>query len=391
MKTTGDQHLIKKINTSLVLETINRHAPLSRAKVAEMTKLNKGTVSNLVNELIENHLVYEIGTGESSGGRKPVMLLFNKEAGYAIGVDLGVDYILTVLTNLHGEIVQESTEALASKSFPSAMKQVKAAIEAMIKQAPPSPHGIVGIGVGVPGIVDEEGTVLFAPHLQWSDANVKRHLEAHFPYPVYVDNEANAGAIGEKKAGAGKDAANLVYISVGTGIGTGTIINGALFRGASGFSGEMGHMTIEAFGKPCACGNRGCWELYASESALLGLAEERFAEREDANLDALLRRAEQGDETAIKLFRQIGSYLGIGIANIVNIFNPELIIVGNRMTKAERWLRPAIQNTLDRRSLPFHRRHAALDFSQLGVRSCALGAADFAVAGFLAGIKVVVQ
>ncbi|MBU5440713.1 ROK family transcriptional regulator [Paenibacillus sp. MSJ-34] len=391
MKTTGDQHLVKKINTSLVLETINRHAPLSRAKVAEMTKLNKGTVSNLVNELIENHLVYEIGTGESSGGRRPVMLLFNKEAGYAIGVDLGVDYILTVLANLHGEIVQDSTETLASKSFPSAMKQVKAAIEAMIKQAPPSPHGIVGIGVGVPGIVDEEGTVLFAPHLKWSDANVKRQLEAHFPYPVYVDNEANAGAIGEKKAGAGKDAANLVYISVGTGIGTGTIINGALFRGASGFSGEMGHMTIEAFGKPCSCGNRGCWELYASESALLELAEERLAVPEDANLDALLRKAEQGGAAAIELFEHIGRYLGIGIANIVNTFNPELIIVGNRMTKAERWLRPAIQNALDERALPFHRRHAALDFSRLGVRSCALGAADFAVAGFLAGIKVVVQ
>lgn len=392
MKTTGDQYLVKKINSSLVLDTILSNAPISRANVAEITQLNKGTVSNLVHELIENHLVYEIGTGESSGGRKPVLLLFNKHAGYTIGVDLRVHELLTVLTNLEGEIVQERLAPLTSVKEEDVLKLLCKEISEMIALAPPSPHGIVGIGIGVPGIVDEAGAVLFAPHLQWRNVPLKSMLDQHFPYPVYVDNEANAGAIGEKKFGAGRTAANLIFASVGTGIGTGIIINGSLFRGASGFSGEMGHMTIEAFGPLCACGNHGCWELYASEQALFTQTNLLQANRDPLSVHHIqeaVARAERNDTEIIDALQRIGSYLGIGMANIINIFNPELIIIGNRMTQAEPWIRDPILSVLNERSLPFHHEQVKLTFSTLGLYSTALGAADFAISGFLSSIKVV--
>ncbi|GIM45119.1 hypothetical protein DNHGIG_06680 [Collibacillus ludicampi] len=149
MKTTGDQSLVKKINKSIVLETIKNNFPLSRSQISEMTGLNKGTVSSLVNELIAEDLVYEVGPGQSNGGRRPVMLLFNKVAGYAIGVDLGVNYILTVLTNLRGEIVKEHMTSLNQTSFAFIFNTLKQSIQTMIDHTPPSPYGIVGIGIGI--------------------------------------------------------------------------------------------------------------------------------------------------------------------------------------------------------------------------------------------------
>src|SRR5699024_5726111 len=161
MRITGDQYLIKKINKSIVFDTIRQNHPISRAQISETTNLNKGTVSSLVKDLIDDNLVYEIGPGESSGGRRPVMLLFNHVAGFAIGVDLGVNYILTVLTDLEGNPVEEIRTTLENISFDSVISTLFQSIRTLIERAPDSPRGIVGIGIGVPGIVEEKGTVLF--------------------------------------------------------------------------------------------------------------------------------------------------------------------------------------------------------------------------------------
>lgn len=430
IKITGDLNLMKKINKSIVLELLRKASPLSRAEVAKTTGLTKATVSTLVAELIEENLLYEIGTGESSGGRKPVMLVFRQDAGYAVGVDLGVRDIHAVLTDLKGTIIHETRSSLRGMDTPEqVLGRLKECLRRLLNKAPASPYGVVGIGVGVPGITDDKGTVLFAPNLGWRNIPLQSLLEAEFKVPVIIDNEANAGAVGEKEFGIGKNVSNMIYISVGIGIGSGIILKDELYRGASGYSGEMGHITVHADGRPCRCGNVGCWELYASEQAILAEAEallspgaedaaggvvpgtaggagvygvpgggasDAASETEDgfaevprqAELEALAVLADSGNEAAQELFKRTGRYLGVGIVNIINTFNPELIIIGNRFTLAERWLAPSVREVIHERALPYHRERLRLEFAGLGLRSSVAGAASFAVTGFFAERKV---
>lgn len=382
--TTGDLTLIKKINTSIVLEAVLKHAPLSRAQISEITGLNKATVSSLVQDLIDSHLVVENGPGQSSGGRKPVMLLFNGQAGYAVGVDLGVNYIRGVLVDLEGNVsaeLQHSLNRQHQREF--TLKHLIQCIEDLMSKAPASPYGIIGIGVGVPGIVDDQGTILFAPNMEWKQVELQRMLEERFELPVTIDNEANAGAQGEQKYGAGRGIAHQIYVSVGIGIGTGIILNKELYKGSSGFSGELGHLSIEYGGKPCRCGNEGCWELYASENALLERAEPLGFDK----LEDLLEAAEAGDERVRELFYSIGEYLGVGISNIVNVFNPNVVIIGNRMSRAKVWMEEAVQESVARRTLPYHRERLQILFAELQDQSAVRGAAYYAISKFFTKIK----
>ncbi|WP_256975475.1 ROK family transcriptional regulator [Paenibacillus sp. MY03] len=371
------------MNTSIVLDAVLKHAPLSRAGISERTGLNKATVSSLVLDLIDAHLVYEIGPGESSGGRKPVMLLFNEKAGYAVGIDLGVNYIRGILTDLAGGVIADTHIELGRANQELPLEQLTGCIDGLIKQAPDSPYGIVGIGVGVPGIVDDQGVILFAPNMKLKQVALKGMLESRYSLSVTIDNEANAGAQGEQTYGAGRGIRNQIYVSVGIGIGTGIILNKELFKGASGFSGELGHLSIQYDGKPCSCGNQGCWELYASENALL----EQASSLGYASLGQLLKAAEQGDERVRQLFSDIGYYLGVGIANIVNVFNPDVVIVGNRMSSAATWIGPAMREAVEARALPYHRAQLSILFAELQEQSAVRGAAYYAISDFFAKVK----
>ncbi|QGQ94432.1 ROK family transcriptional regulator [Paenibacillus psychroresistens] len=393
LKITGDLNLIKKINTSIVLDVIVRQYPISRARISEVTGLTKATVSSLVNDLIASHMVTESGMGESSGGRKPVMLLFNKCAGYAIGIDLDIHCIIGVLTDLEGNIVDEIRIDLKALSVDAVVVDLKTCIRQLIEHSPKSPYGIIGIGIGVPGMVNEAGTIVFAPNLAWENVSIQALIAEEFNIPVIIDNEANAGAVGEKQFGAGKSTSNMIYVSLGVGIGTGIIIKNELYRGFSGISGEMGHVTIEAHGRKCSCGNIGCWELYASENALLEKAKAlSFASANPPpSIQELIHLAETGNQEVIELLVQTGQYLGMGIINIMNTFNPELIIIGSRLTAAEPWLLKPIQQLIAERSFPYSRREMRIEFSSLGAKSTVLGAAFFAIAHFFATTKISVE
>ncbi|AOZ93469.1 ROK family protein [Paenibacillus crassostreae] len=384
MKITGDQALVKKINKSIVLDTIRRHGPLSRIQVSEKTGLNKATVSNLVLELLANYLVEEIGPGESSGGRKPTMLLFHRSAGHAIGLELSVTHLTGILTDLEDNIVAEYSTRLTQRDFPSVLDEMHQAIRSLMQKAPSSPHGVVGIGVGVPGMVDDSGTILFAPNLGWEKIPLKDILEDAFSIPVTIDNEANAGAEGELHYGAGIDVHHLIYISAGMGIGSGIIVDGQLYKGARGYAGETGHMTIEANGSKCSCGNQGCWELYASEITYGDLSKDLPAH----TTQELIPHALQHDPAILGLFNTIGHYLGIGITNIINSFNPELIIIGGPLAEAKEWLESPLQSVVAQRTLPYHRSQLQVQFSALGSHSTMLGASYAAVSQFLGRVRV---
>lgn len=383
---TWNQHVVKQENKSLVLETILHKSSISRADIATLTGLNKGTVSSLVNELLDENLINESGPGKSSGGRRPVILLFNQVAGYSIGIDLGVNYILGVLTDLNGDICSEQQMNFTNLTYEEILEEMFKITDLLITAAPKSTYGIIGIGVGVPGVVNKDKKILLAPNLNWRNIDLKTTLEQRYRVPVTIENEANAGAYGEKNFGIGKEFNNIIYISVGIGIGVGLILNGQLYRGNNGFSGEFGHMAIEVNGPQCSCGSKGCWELYASEKSLLLHANRVGLDPDQKNalsLERVIDMANNGSADAIQLFDTAGKYLAVGINNIVNIFNPEQVIIGNKMAEAEHLLEKPMIDWIQNQSLWFSQKDLNINFSNLRTYSTALGVAAFTTEEFL--------
>ncbi|MEH7120647.1 xylose repressor [Neobacillus vireti] len=378
---TADQMLVKKINQKLILKEIVANSPISRAKLSETTGLNKSTVSSQVNALIEKNLIFEIGQGQSSGGRKPVMLIFNKNAGYSIGIDIGVDYINSILTDLKGNIVLEDFQQLEGQTAGEMKDILFLKIKQFISQMPESPYGLVGIGLCVPGLVNSEQKVIFTPNLEWDySLDIKSLIEQEFKVPVFLENEANAGAYGEKEFGAAKNYDNLVFVSVHTGIGVGIIINNELYRGVRGFAGEMGHLTIDLNGLKCSCGNRGCWELYASEKALL---KSLSKQQEKLSNQDIIQLANDNNPEILMALQQFGFYLGIGLTSILNTFNPQAVIIRNNIVEALPMVLNSIKNSVSSRTYQQLENNYELLVSTLGKHAPALGANSIAIEHFL--------
>src|SRR5690625_2263047 len=387
---TFNQHVVKKENKIIVLETIKEYSPISRTNIANKTGLNKGTVSSLVNELLKKDIIYESGPGQSSGGRKPVMLLFKKQAGYSIGIDLGVNYLLGILTDLEGNIINEQKVDLHVLSYKTIEKLLFEVIDALITNAPRSTYGIIGIGIGVPGVVSNDGEILLAPNLNWKQIQMKSILQDKYNLPVIVENEANVGAYGEKIYGVGQDFDDIIYVSVGIGIGVGLILNSKLYKGKNGFSGELGHTTIEVTGERCSCGNTGCWELYASERALLHRAKKLKSNVPDktATLESLNLLAEDNKNVA-HLFESVGDYIGVGINNIIRTLNPELVIIGNRIISARKWIDAPLKHRIQTYPPDFKGNSFDLKYATLGTYSAALGASAFTVENFIDSLSII--
>ena len=380
MAQTWNQHLVKKENKTLVLQTIKEKAPISRASIAQVTGLNKGTVSSLVSELIEEDFIQESGTGESSGGRRPVMLLLNDKAGFTISIDLGVKKILGALTDLSGNRIIEREIPITDSSLEIVTDILYDLIDQLKENAPLSRYGIVGIGIAVPGVVTTEGEILLAPNLGWKKVQLKKMLSDRYQLPIIVENEANAGAYGEFMYGAGQHSQELIYISASIGIGVGLILDGKLYKGLRGFSGEFGHMTIEKDGRACRCGNRGCWELYASEKALLELAK-----NDGLSVDSIaeiIKKAGEQNGVAIKALGQVGDYLGVGITNIIHIFNPEQVIIGGSLSEATAILLPAIEDRIEKNAIGFNKNDVRLNEATLNKYSVLLGITAFNIENF---------
>ncbi|MFC0273382.1 ROK family protein [Metabacillus herbersteinensis] len=399
MALTGDQFLVKEINKTVVLEAIRQHSPISRAVVCKITGLNKGTVSNLVNELIESHFVYETGPGESSGGRKPVILMLNSRAGFSIGINLKVHLISAILTDLQGTIIERIEVPLNTISQDDIYGHLKRTIQSLISKVPDSHYGVVGIGVAFPGTIDESGTILIAPTLKWKNVPLQKMLENDFSLPVVVNNEAKVGALGETEFGLGRDSTNMLYISIGHGIGASIMLNKELYRGQLGFSGEVGHTTFYIQGETCECGNVGCWQHYASVKPLLhqaaqidGITEHlhRFG-KTSPDMDVLVELAKEENKHVILLFESIGKNIGIGISNLVRILNPELVIIGGEMAAAEEWLIQPVTQMVKQRASLYYEKQLRILFSQLGDDAIFLGAASIAISQLFKKTRVTIN
>lgn len=381
---TASNALIKKINKSIVFETIKLKGPISRAEIAKQRGLNKATVSKMVTELIKESFIKEIGEGQSSGGRKPIMLHFNQNAGYSIGIDLGVNYITGILTDLNGNIVERTQVNLCSTNFLKVLRSINKVIETLKNNSPLSPYGIVGIGIGVPGQINQNGDILFAPNLNWRHINLKEKIEKKHLIPVEIVNEANAGAHGEHILGVGRNIKNQIYISIGIGIGTGIIINHNLYEGSFGTSGEMGHFSINVEGRKCPCGSKGCWELYASEGALLdsALKTNIIDNKQSFDLNVLLAEARMGNSAVLKILEELGENIGYGLVNIINTFDPEIITIGNRIVQFQHWIAPPITKVVQERVSNYSKLNTGIRFSILKDNAVTLGVNLFTISSF---------
>lgn len=376
---------MKEINKSVVLNRIRFYSPISRSQISTDTGLNKATVSALIDELLREELVVEVGHGQSRVGRRPIMLLFNAKVGTVLGVELGVEYIRIVVTDLAAKVLSTHSQPLPKDADATeVIEALVAAIEEAKASAPETNYGLVGIGIGVPGLVDfRRGIVLRAPHLNWANIPLKAMLESRFGVPVFVDNEANAGALGEKLYGAGTHISNLMYISAGTGIGTGIIIGNELLRGADGVAGEFGHMSIDTHGLACTCGNSGCWELYASERAVTSGYQRLTGE--SMSFEDVLDRLHMSDPAALQVFQSVGQYLGVGIVNLINGLNPSMILLGNRLAEGGKSVTDAVQQVIAARCFIGPYSKVTVQVASLGRDTCAVGSAALVLHHFFSG------
>ncbi len=389
---TGDQTLVREINLSVIMRRLLEHASLSRASLAEVTGLNKSTVSSLVQQLIDMNFVHETGFSSSGVGRPPIMLELNPQAGYIVSCELGVDFISVLCANFGGEVIWRMKENTVGAQGQDA---IMSRVLALLHQAADCGAsrcvgcgGLLGVAVGVPGLVEQAtGTLLFAPNLQWRDVPVRDILSGAFDgVPVFVDNEANMAALGETLFGAAKGYNEVLYISAGVGVGGAVVRHGQLVRGTTGFASEFGHMTIDPDGMPCNCGNRGCWETLVSQSAVFRLAWGAVdagqpsmlpaltgGDRNRLSIPLLVEAAAQGDVAARAAFEGVGRNLGIGIASLINAFNSDLVVLGGMLSLAGQWLLPVVRAEVARRALRWNAEATAILLAQHGFDACVMG------------------
>lgn len=323
---TGNQELIRDINSRLVLTYIINNGPISRAALSKTLGLTKATVSTIVQQLIDKQLIIELGSDNTSRGRKPILLTFNPKCGYVISIDLDWDKITFMSCHLEGadyEIIHYSNH----KSKTEIMDYLIQLIENHIKILPSSPHGVIGICLAIHGVT-YQNQITFMPYGPYEGIDFSGILQDHFSIPIYLENEANLSVIGEKIFCYNYP--NMAGISVHSGIGLGLIINHELFSGYNGNAGEFGHTIVEMNGKPCPCGNLGCFEQYASERALL-LTYMTQKKLDSATIEMLIDDYYAHDPDAIQLITQFVQYMSIGINNILNMFNPDVIVINSTL------------------------------------------------------------
>jgi len=345
----------RKINRQITLNLLRRHQPMSRADLARRSGLQRSTVSAIIDQLIDEGWVTEGAISRVPRGRRPRFLHLNAERAGIIGVDLRPVTSTVGLAGLDARFVSQTV--FATPREPDLFIEELAQAIGRLRNGHPR---IVceGIGISLPGRVDGSGRLIFAPNLGWRDVELKVQIEAAIGLPVALDNAANACALSEVWFGQHPDhLKHLVAVAVSEGIGVGLLLNGQLVHGAHAMSGEFGHVGIDPDGPLCACGLRGCWERYASNTAAIRYFVE--AAEADASpvhapprFDDILRLADDGDTRATRALERMGGFLGIGLAALANGLAPEVIVVVGDVTAAWDRVGSIVLEEVRRRSLP---------------------------------------
>lgn len=379
---------MRELNKALILNLVRQERTLSRTDIARRTRLSRSTVSTIVSELIEEGWVAECGTGKSRGGRRPILLAFNYQAGYVLGIGAGATHLLALVTDLDAKILAQIERPFDAAEGPQTGLPAIASIgQDCLDQAGIEASQLIGVGVGVPGPLDfQKGTIVAPPIMPgWSGIPVREQLQEALKAPVYLDNDANLGALGERHYGAGRGLDNLAYIKIATGVGCGLIIDGTIYHGQSGAAGEIGHVTIDEEGPPCKCGSYGCLEAMVGGPAIAQRAMMAIEAGQPTILAESIsngrltaqdvdRAARQGDQLSQQLFRTAGRLVGIAVADVINLLNPGRVIIGGGVSQAGELILESLRETANQRSMRAAIGSADIVQAQLGRLSTALGA-----------------
>lgn len=372
---------VRATNLAVVLRFVRANAPCSRADIAASTGLNKATVSSLVAELIERHLVREIGLTEHRIGRPATMIVLDGAAYAAVGLEVNTDHLAVVAIDLAGAKLLSWRRAFNGRH--TAPAKAVAAVAALARKAvakvKADQREVLGLTVGVAGLVDSTGVVRHAPNLGWRDIPLRAALTDALDnpdFPVAVDNDANLAVRAEHRYGPYAGVPNLIYLDGHAGVGAGVIADGRLVRGARGYSGEIGHVVVDRNGPPCACGRRGCLEAVAGITALIRRVggDDDPADLEP-EVEDVLRRAKAGQRVVLDALADIGRHLGYGVSLLANLFNPEVVVLGGYYVPFAQWLLPQAEAELARLTVAPDAGGCRLVASTLGHGAAAMGGA----------------
>ncbi|MDF1499521.1 MAG: ROK family transcriptional regulator [Anaerolineales bacterium] len=335
----GNRKLIRAINRSSVLYSIMRFGPISRTDVAERTGLSAATISGITAELIESDIIFEKEAGDSSGGRKPILLSINPQGGYVVGLKLAEDNITAALLDLEANLIETYTDKFENHTTDDAIHSLNNVISDLLQIGEIRKEQLIGVGVGLAGIVDAEtGVLQHSPIFGWHDFDLKNSLQDKLEVPVYLDNDVNTLTLTEKWFGAGQGVDHFLTVTIGRGVGLGIVIDGQLYHGSHGGAGEFGHTVINPEGVVCDCGKRGCLETIVSDPSLMRSAADAYAagrsNEEVSDIEELVKLGQEGHPVVTEIFDQAADALAQGLANLINVLCPQLIIISGEGIRA---------------------------------------------------------
>ena len=335
----GTKGLIRDINNSRVLQIIQARGPISRAEIAKLAQLPPPTVTIIVNAFLradlvrETDFVRENADGGSVLGRRPIMLTLNEQAGFAVGVKLRPDGLTATVTDLCGAPLYHVDRPLDASAPHEVLRRIASEARAALEEAGVAEAKVLGLGIGMPGLIDHvRGVCRYSSLLGWSEVDVKATLEEILSMPVYVDNDVNMLTAAQIAYGAGREVSEFLTITIGRGIGLGIVVRGEIYRGTFGGAGEFGHTKVESELR-CECGAIGCLEAVASEDGICAQIAAVCGEQA-MEIEQAIALAMSGDPEVRGIFERAGGALGRGIGNLLNLFNPQLVIVTGEGTRA---------------------------------------------------------
>lgn len=391
----GNVKQVKKVNRMTVLDIIRKHELISRQELAKLTGLTPAAITGIVRELLDRGFVTEEGSGESSGGRRPVKLKFNHESGYVIGMEVTKHEAKVAVADLNNDPVMSKSIELDMSVPEDAIKRIAVELTMLMNTAEMKEKKFVGVGVAFPGLImAKEGLVKKSVNLGpgWDNLPLKELIEQELDIPVYLENNSNAAVLAERWFGGGKNSRDLVYINIGEGVSAGIIINDKILHGYAGYAGEVGHIVIKKNGPLCNCGNRGCLESICSIPAVVSKAnwelgllrgndmlKDIWSRKNEVNIDDILHCAQVQGSYSWQIIRQLGKEVGIGVANVINLYNPEVVFIGGELTRAKDIFLEPMLATIATNCFPEIAKITRVEISELGKKSGAFGACALAV------------
>jgi N-acetylglucosamine repressor len=384
MRKTGNNQYLRKMNQSTILDLIRTNEGISRIELAAKTGLSATAISAIVKTLLKDGYIMEVGEGKSSGGRKPTMLKLRPESYYSFGFDIDVGFIYTIIGDITGKIIYEHKYETDKSLKPvEAVDKIADIYYRSIRELKLSQEYILGVGISIAGLIDSQTKkVVLAPNLGWSDVSIKEILEEKLKNTIYIENEAMCSAICENWFGSCRGIDDFICINIESGIGAGIFVRGMSYRGSSGNAGEIGHIPVASSGSTCKCGKKGCLETVASASSMLAryrkspeyISSPVYGADDDEVFSYMVEKAKNGDTLVLKIFHDAAVSLGKAIGFLINMFNPERIVLGKKFPQYGDMMLELIKSETLKTALSYPAQNCRIISSGFCQNSSAIGA-----------------